>query len=114
MIRRFAVGPRMSQAVVHAGTVHIAGQVADDRSVGVQGQTRQVLAKIDALLKEAGSDRSRLVAVDVFLPHISDFAAMNEIWDAWIDPKNPPARACVEARLADPDLRVEMTAIAAV
>lgn len=114
MIRRFVVGPRMSQAVVHAGTVHIAGQVADDRKAGIESQTAQVLAKLDALLKEAGSDRSKLVSVGVYLPHIADFDAMNTVWDAWIDPANPPARACVEARLADPDLRVEMTAIAAV
>ncbi|MDQ2080426.1 RidA family protein [Xanthobacteraceae bacterium Astr-EGSB] len=114
MIKRFDVGPRMSQAVVYGGAVHISGQVADDRKAGVESQTAQVLAKIDALLKQAGSDRSKLVAVNVFLPHIVDFDAMNKVYDAWIDPKNPPARACVEARLADPDLRVEMTAIAAV
>jgi enamine deaminase RidA (YjgF/YER057c/UK114 family) len=113
MIKRYSVGPRMSQAVVCAGMVHIAGQVADDRKAGIVEQTTSVLAKIDALLKEAGTDRSKLVAVDVFLPHISDFDAMNSVWDAWIDPANPPARACVEARLADPDLRVEMTARAA-
>jgi enamine deaminase RidA (YjgF/YER057c/UK114 family) len=113
MIKRYAVGPRMSQAVVCAGMVYVAGQVADDRKAGIVEQTKSVLAKIDALLKEAGSDRSKLVAVDVFLPHISDFDAMNSVWDAWIDPANPPARACVEARLADPDLRVEITARAA-
>jgi enamine deaminase RidA (YjgF/YER057c/UK114 family) len=114
MIKRFEVGPRMSQAVVYGGAVHIAGQVADDRKAGIESQTAQVLAKIDALLKQAGSDRSKLVAVNVFLPHIVDFDAMNKVYDAWIDKANPPARACVEARLADPDLRVEMTAIAAV
>lgn len=112
MIKRFVVGSRMSQAVVCAGMVHIAGQVADDRKTGIASQTTQVLAKIDALLKQAGSDRSKLVAVNVFLPHITDFDAMNAVYDAWIDPANPPARACVEARLADPDLRVEMTAVA--
>ena len=112
MIKRFSVGPRMSQAVVCAGMVHIAGQVAEDRKAGIVAQTASVLAKIDALLKEAGSDRSKLVAVDVFLPHITDYEAMNSVWDALIDPANPPARACVEARLADPDLRVEMTALA--
>ena len=71
------------------------------------------LAKIDALLQEAGTDRSKLLAVNVFLPAIVDFDAMNGVYDNWIDPQNPPARACVEARLADPDLRVEMTAVAA-
>jgi enamine deaminase RidA (YjgF/YER057c/UK114 family) len=114
MIKRIQTGPRMSQAVSYNGAVHIAGQVADDRKAGVQQQTRDVLAKIDALLAEAGTDKSRLVAVNVFLPQIGDFAAMNAVYDAWIDPANPPARACVEARLADPDLRIEVTAIAAV
>lgn len=114
MIQRLQSGSRMSQAVVHAGLVYLAGQVADDRKAGIEAQTADVLAKIDALLKEAGTDRSKLVAVNVFLPHITDFNAMNTVYDRWIDPANPPARACVEARLADPDLRVEMTAIAAV
>ncbi|MBP2300622.1 RidA family protein [Azospirillum picis] len=113
MIKRFQTGPRMSQAVVCQGMVHIAGQVADNRTGSIQEQTRDVLAKIDALLKEAGTDKSKLVAVNVFLPHITDFDAMNEVYDAWIDPANPPARACTEARLADPNLRVEMTALAA-
>lgn len=113
MITRFQVGSRMSQAVVCHGMVHIAGQVADNRTGSIREQTRDVLAKIDALLEEAGSDKSKLVAVNVFLPHITDFDAMNEVYDAWIDPANPPARACTEARLADPDLRVEMTALAA-
>ncbi len=113
MIKRFQVGSRMSQAVVSGGHVHIAGQVADDRKSSLEQQTREVLAKIDSLLAEAGTDRSHLVAVTVLLPHISDFDALNAVYDAWIDPANPPARACYEARLADPDLRVEMTAIAA-
>ncbi|PWC54105.1 RidA family protein [Azospirillum melinis] len=113
MITRFQVGSRMSQAVVCQGMVHIAGQVANNRTGSIHEQTRDVLAKIDALLEEAGSDKSKLVAVNVFLPHITDFDAMNEVYDAWIDPANPPARACTEARLADPDLRVEMTALAA-
>lgn len=114
MIKRFQAGSRMSQAVILNDIVHIAGQVADDRKRGIAEQTADVLAKIDALLREAGSDKSKLAAVNVFLPHITDFDAMNAVYDAWIDPANPPARACVEARLADPDLRVEMTAIASV
>lgn len=113
-MQRFKVGPRMSQAVILNGVIHIAGQVADDRKTGIAEQTAQVLAKIEALLKEAGSDKSKLAAVNVFLPNIVDFDAMNVVYDAWIDKANPPARACVEARLADPNLRVEMTAIASV
>lgn len=113
MIARYQKGSRMSQAVSHGGLVYIAGQVANDRKAGLEGQVRDVLSKIDALLKEAGTDRSKLLAVNVFLPNITDFDAMNAVYDAWIDRDNPPARACVEARLADPDLRVEMTAVAA-
>ncbi len=114
MITYFQSGTRMSQAVVCNGMVHIAGQVANDRKAGIDGQTRDVLAKIDALLAEAGSGKSKLVAVNIFLPQIGDFEAMNRIYDAWVDPQRLPARACVEARLADPDLRIEITAIAAV
>ena len=111
MTKRFVVGTRMSQAVMHGGQIHVAGQVADDRKASLEEQTRQVLGKIDALLKEAGGSKSRLLSVNVFLPHIGDFDRMNAVYDAWIDPAHPPARACVEARLADPDLRVEMTAV---
>ena len=114
MIMRYQKGSRMSQAVSYGGLVYIAGQVASDPKAGIREQTLDVLGKIDALLKEAGTDRSKLLAVNVFLPAIVDFDAMNSVYDKWIDPQNPPARACVEARLADPDLRVEMTAIAAI
>jgi enamine deaminase RidA (YjgF/YER057c/UK114 family) len=114
MIKRYKAGSRMAQAVAYGGALHIAGQVADNRKAGIADQVRDVLTKIDALLAEAGTDKSKLVAVNVFLPQIGDFAAMNEVYDAWIDPSSPPARACVEARLADPDLRVEIIAIAAV
>jgi enamine deaminase RidA (YjgF/YER057c/UK114 family) len=113
MMKHYQVGPRMAQAVTYNGAVHIAGQVADNRKAGIEAQTRDVLAKIDALLSEAGTSKSKLVAVNIFLPHITDFEAMNLVYDAWVDPDRPPARACVEARLADPNLRIEITAIAA-
>jgi enamine deaminase RidA (YjgF/YER057c/UK114 family) len=112
MIKRYRIGPRMSQAVTGTATVYLAGQVADDQNASVEEQTRQVLAKIDGLLAEAGSDKSKLLSVAVFLPNIADFAAMNSVYDKWIDPANPPARACVEARLAAPGLRVEIVAVA--
>jgi enamine deaminase RidA (YjgF/YER057c/UK114 family) len=114
MIDRYQKGPRMSQAVKYGGVVHIAGQVASNRKGSIEEQTLDVLEKITALLAEAGSDKSKLLAVNVFLPAITDFEAMNSVYDNWIDKDHPPARACVEARLADPDLRVEMTAVAAV
>lgn len=114
MIKYYQVGPLMAQAVAYNGTVSIAGQVADNRKAGIEEQTRDVLAKIDALLAAAGTSKSRLVTLNVFLPHITDFEAMNAVYREWIDPERPPARACVEARLADPDLRIEITAMAAV
>ena len=113
MINRMHKGGRMSQAVIHNGFVFLAGQVPDDREAGITEQTRDVLAKVENLLKQAGTDKSHLVNITVLLPHIADFASMNAVYDRWIDPNNPPARACCEARLADPDLRIEVVAIAA-
>jgi enamine deaminase RidA (YjgF/YER057c/UK114 family) len=104
----------MSQAVVHAGTAWLSGQVADDRGAGVEEQTRQVLAKIDALLAEVGSSRSRLISAQIWLSEIGTWSRMNEVWKEWIDPENPPARATVEARMAAPDIRVEIAVVAAV
>jgi enamine deaminase RidA (YjgF/YER057c/UK114 family) len=114
MIQRYQKGSRMSQAVVHGGTVYIAGKVARNSKGSLEEQTQDVLDQIEALLKEAGSDKSKLLAVNIYLPAIMDFDAMNVVYDAWIDKDNPPVRACVEARLANPDLRVEITAVAAV
>ncbi|WOI57483.1 RidA family protein [Palleronia sp. LCG004] len=111
-IKRIDSGIRMSQAVISGGQVHVAGQIAEDTTASITEQTRQVLGKIERLIAAAGAKKSDLIAVNVFLPNIVDFDAMNAVYDAWIDPAHPPARACVEARLADPDLRVEMTAIA--
>ncbi|MDF2621631.1 MAG: endoribonuclease [Xanthobacteraceae bacterium] len=112
MIKRHQAGSRMSQAVVAGNMVFISGQVADDPRGSILQQTGDVLAKIERLLAQAGATKSDLVNVGVFLPNIVDFDAMNSVYDAWIDPSNPPARACVEARLADPDLRIEITAVA--
>lgn len=113
MAERLHVGPRMSQVVIHRDTVYVSGQIADPPLGGIEEQTRSVLAKLDTLLGQAGCTRSDLLSVTVLLPHIADFDAMNAVYDQWIDPSNPPARACYEARLADPDLRIEITAIAA-
>ena len=113
-IKRIQLGTRMSQGTLFNGILHISGQVATDRKASVQVQTQQVLDLIEKIIIEACGTKSGLLAVNVFLPHITDFAAMNSVYDAWIDPANPPARACVEARLADPDLRVEMSAVCAI
>jgi enamine deaminase RidA (YjgF/YER057c/UK114 family) len=113
MIQRFQRGKRMSQAVVCNGLVFLAGQVADNAAGSLEEQTRDVLSKIERLLSDSGSSKSKLLSVYVYLPSITDFERMNEIYDAWIDPDNPPVRACTEARLANPDLRIEVVAIAA-
>jgi enamine deaminase RidA (YjgF/YER057c/UK114 family) len=111
-IKRIKVGPRMSQAVVHGNTVYLAGLVADDTSADVAGQTRQILTKIEGLLAEAGTDKSKLISANVWLSDISTFNEMNAVWDAWVMPGDPPARACVESRLAWPEFKVEIMVIA--
>jgi enamine deaminase RidA (YjgF/YER057c/UK114 family) len=103
----------MSQAVVCNGLVFLAGQVAEDTSQDVGGQTRQVLAAIDRLLAEAGSDKSRLLSAQIFLADMGDFAAMNKVWEAWVVPGQTPARATVQATMAAPSYKVEIVVTAA-
>ncbi len=112
-IKRLHVGPRMSEAVVHNGTVYLAGQVADDPSQDSAGQTRQILAAIDRLLAECGSDKTKILSAQIFLADIGDFAAMNSVWDAWVPAGHTPARATVESKLAAPKYRVEIKVVAA-
>lgn len=104
---------RMSQITVHNGTVYLAGQVPDDASADMQGQTEQVLANIDRLLAQAGTAKDQLLSATVWVNDMAQFDAMNAAWDAWISPGRPPVRACVEARLANPEWKVEIMAIAA-
>lgn len=113
MIQRFDVGPRMSEAVVHQGVAYLAGQVPEDGALDIGGQTRQVLAAIDALLAEVGSDKTRILRAQVYLADIGDFAGMNAAWDAWVPAGHTPARATVEARLARPDWKIEIVVTAA-
>ncbi len=113
MIERLDEQARLSGAVVHGGTVYLAGQVADDANADAEAQTADILRQIDALLAEAGTDKTQLLTVQVFLADLADFAAMNRAWDAWLDPAHKPARATVQAKLADPAWRVEITGIAA-
>lgn len=111
---RIQPGPRMSQAVIHAGSVHLAGQVAlDAPGASVAEQTRDILARIDALLNEAGSSRDKLVSATIWLADVSSFAEMNSVWDSWVSPGATPTRACVEAKLAAPQFTVEIAVIAA-
>lgn len=112
-ITRYGTNDRMSQAVVHGDTVYLSGQVADDTSQGVAGQTAQILAKIDARLAEAGSDKSKLLSATLWITDMRYFNEMNKVWDAWISPGDAPCRACVEAPLAAPQYQVEIMVIAA-
>ncbi|GAN87669.1 RidA family protein [Komagataeibacter intermedius] len=112
-ITRLQPEDRLTGAVVHGHTVYLAGQVTDDPNLDAEGQTADILRQIDALLAEAGTSSARLLSVQIFLSDMNDMAAMNRAWDAWLDPTAKPARATVEARLADPRWKVEITGIAA-
>jgi enamine deaminase RidA (YjgF/YER057c/UK114 family) len=111
-IRRIEPGTRMSQAVVHGNTVYLAGQVGEPGK-SVAEQTRGILAAIDRLLAEAGTDKSKILSAQIWLDDMRDFAEMNSVWDAWVDKSNPPARATGGAPLATPDYRVEIIVVAA-
>src|SRR5215212_10484018 len=112
-IQRINVAKRLSEAVIHGNTVYLAGEVPDDGTLDIGGQTEQVLAKIDKLLKQVGSDKSKLLSAQIFLPDMKDFAGMNAVWEKWVVPGQTPARATVEARLANPAYKVEIMCIAA-
>ena len=92
-IKRIKAGARMSQAVVHGDTVYLAGQVADNAKDDVAGQTKQILSKIEGLLAEAGSDKSKLLSATIWLTDMRSFDDMNKVWDAWVSPGNTPGRA---------------------
>ncbi len=113
-LKRIKVGDRMSQIVIHGNTVYTAGQVALNAPGQSAGeQTKDILANIDALLSEAGTDKSNVITATIWLSDMKDFAAMNEVWDAWVTPGDTPCRACVEAKLAAPQFTVEIMVIAA-
>jgi len=111
-ITRHHTNQRMSQIVVHGDTVYLAGQVAADAGADITVQTQQVLEKIDTLLAEAGSDKSKILSAQIWIASMGHFAQMNEVWDAWVPSGHAPARACIEARLASSDLLVEVGIIA--
>ncbi|GHD48920.1 hypothetical protein GCM10017083_20570 [Thalassobaculum fulvum] len=115
-IKRFQTATRMSQGVVHGGTVYLAGQVAQGAGgKSVAEQTKDILGRIDALLAEAGSDKEHVLSATIWLNSMDDFAEMNGVWDAWVPAGHAPARACVESpRLAAPQYTVEIGVIAAV
>ena len=113
-IARFDVGARMSEMAVHNGVVYLAGQVPEDASQDIGGQTAQVLATIDALLARAGSDKSKILRAQIFIADLAEFPGLNAVWDAWVVPGHTPPRATVEAKLAKPAWKVEIVVTAAV
>jgi len=112
MITRLETGDRMSEAVIHGDTIYLAGQVGEPGD-GIIAQTMTCLAEIERLLALAGSDKSKILMATIWLADIADFAAMNSVWDEWVDKANPPARATSEARLAAPEYLVEIVITAA-
>ena len=113
-ITRLHVGKRLSEVAIHNNTIYLAGQIAEDTSADIVGQTREVLGHVDRLLAEAGSDKSRILGCQIFIAHMSHFAGMNAVWDEWVAAGHTPPRATVEAKLANPDCLVEIVITAAV
>ena len=113
-IKRINAGARMSSAVVHGDTVYLAGLTADDAKADVKGQTKQILDKVDKFLAEAGTDKSKVLSANIWLTDIGTWAEMNTVWDAWLPKDCGPARATVEAKLANPAYRIEIMIVAAV
>ena len=113
-LRRFHVGDRLSEMAIFNATVYLAGQVADDATQDIRGQTRQVLAAVDRLLGEAGTDNAHILMAQIFLADLADFAGMNEVWDDWVAPGDAPPRATVQATLARPEWKIEVVVTAAI
>ncbi|KID55070.1 cytochrome C2 [Pseudoalteromonas luteoviolacea CPMOR-1] len=113
-ITRKHTNQRMSRIVVHNDTIYLCGQVCKDATQGIKEQTQTMLDKVDALLEEANSDRNHILSATVYISDMQYFAQMNEVWDAWVPEGHAPARACVQAAMARPELLVEVSVIAAV
>lgn len=113
-IERQETKQRMSRIVIHNETVYLCGQVCEDASQGITEQTETMLEKVDGLLLHAGSNREHMLSATIYVRDMKDFGAMNAVWDAWVPEGHAPARACVEARMARPELLVEISVVAAV
>jgi len=113
-IQRINVGKRLSDVAVYNGVAYLAGQIPEDSSLDMTGQTEQVLVIIDQLLESAGTNKSRILMAQIFVANMAEFDAMNKAWDAWVAEGNAPPRATVEARLANPNFKVEIVVTAAV
>jgi len=113
-LRRFHVGDRLSEMAIFNHTVYLSGQVPDDATQDIRGQTAQVLAMVDKLLAEAGTDSAHILMAQIFLADMDDFDAMNEIWDDWVAPGDAPPRATVQAKLGRPQWKIEIVVTAAI
>ncbi|MDO6561996.1 RidA family protein [Amphritea sp. 1_MG-2023] len=112
-IERQQTATRMSKVVLHNNTAYLCGQVAEDRSAGIAEQTRTMLKKVDDLLLSVGSSSEKILSATLYLKDMAHFAEMNSVWDSWMPEGYAPARACVEASMASPELLVEISVIAA-
>ena len=112
-ITRLHVGKRLSEVAIHNSTIYLAGQIAEDTTQDIVGQTREVLGHVDRLLMEAGSDKTCILSCQIYIADMKDFPGMNEVWDDWVASGHTPSRATVEAKLANPACLVEIVIIAA-
>ena len=112
-IARMETTDRMSKIVIHQDTVYLCGQVADNGEAPISRQTENMLAKVERLLQQAGSGKEHMLSATIYLRDMKDFAGMNAVWDQWVPQGHAPVRACVEARMARPDLLVEVSIVAA-
>ena len=112
-IQRFETSARMSRTVIHNNTIYLCGQVAEDRHADITGQTETMLAKVDKLLEDAGSSREHILSATLYIKDMTDFQGMNAVWDNWVPEGHAPARACVQASMAAPELLVEISVVAA-
>ncbi len=112
MIRRYGIGKRLSEMVTYHGFLYLAGQVAKDPSGDIKAQTREVLDQIDELLEEGGATKKGILSATIYIKDMADFAAMNEVWEAWVPEGQTPARATVQAMMAKPEYKVEIQIVA--
>ena len=113
-IQRHEQTARWSKLVVRGRTAYLAGLVADSWDAGIREQTQEVLAQVDALLAKAGADKSTILTMTFFIKDMADYPAFNEVYDAWVDPNNLPARATMKCELIDPRIRIEVLTVAAI
>jgi enamine deaminase RidA (YjgF/YER057c/UK114 family) len=112
-IKRLHVGKRLSEVAIHNDTVYLAGQIAEDTKQDITGQTQEVLGHVDRLLAEAGSDKTCILSCQIYIKDMKDFDGMNAVWDEWVPQGHTPPRATVEAKLANPEVLVEIVIVAA-